>query len=51
MADHAEFLLSPANLERFREQALQRARNFAIDRILPEYLGLYDRVLSPEAVD
>ena len=51
MANHAEFLLAPANLERFREQALQRAGNFAIDRILPEYLGLYDRVLSPEAVD
>lgn len=51
MADHAEFLLAPANLERFREQAHRRAGNFAIDRILPEYLGLYDRVLSPEAVD
>lgn len=51
MADHAEFLLDPANHGRFRQQALDRAATFDLDEVMPEYLRIYHQVLSPEAVD
>ena len=51
MADHAEFLLDPAHHEKFKQKARDRADSFAIDRVLPEYLRIYNEVLSPEAVD
>ena len=51
MADHAEFLLDPAHHEKFKQKARDRADAFAIDRVLPEYLRIYNEVLSPEAVD
>ncbi len=51
MAEHAEFLLDPAHHEKFRGQAKDRAATFAIDRVLPEYLRIYNQVLSPETVD
>ncbi|MBL6618835.1 MAG: N-acetyl-alpha-D-glucosaminyl L-malate synthase BshA [Flavobacteriales bacterium] len=51
MAEHAAFLLDDANLDRFRGQARKRALTFGIDRVLPEYLRIYNEVLSPETVD
>ena len=47
MADHADFLLDGDNHERFRQQALERAASFSIDHVLPQYLRIYEAVLSP----
>ena len=47
MADHADFLLDEDNHERFRQQALERAASFSIAHVLPQYLRLYESVLSP----
>ena len=51
MADHAEFLLDPEHLERFREQARSRASAFHIDKVLPAYLKAYEGILTPQATD
>jgi len=47
MADHADFLLNEDNHERFRQQALERAASFSIAHVLPQYLRLYESVLTP----
>ena len=51
MADHAEFLLDPEHLERFREQARSRASAFHIDKVLPAYLKAYEGILTPQATN
>jgi hypothetical protein len=51
MADHAEFLLSPAHHDRFKQQALKRASAFDLQRVLPEYLRIYEEVMAPESVN
>jgi N-acetyl-alpha-D-glucosaminyl L-malate synthase BshA len=51
MAEHAEFLLKKENHGRFKAQAKERALSFGIDRILPQYLRIYNEVLSTEAVN
>lgn len=40
------FVLDPANLPRFRENALQRAKEFDISRILPLYESYYEYVME-----
>jgi len=51
MAKHAEFLLKEENHHRFKTQARDRAHSFSIDLIMPEYMRIYNEVLSPEAAD
>ncbi len=51
MADHAEFLLDPEHLGRFREQARSRASAFHIDKVLPAYLKAYEGILTPQVTD
>ncbi len=46
MARNAIFILEDEKrLEKFRKSALQRASDFSIDKILPQYLALYKSVL------
>ena len=51
MAKHALFLLDPANLSRFREQAKDRASAFDIRKVLPTYLAAYARILPSEIAE
>jgi L-malate glycosyltransferase len=51
MAKHALFLLDPANLDRFRKQAKERASAFHIQKVLPTYLAAYGRILTPKSAD
>ena len=51
MAKHALFLLDPANLSRFREQAKDRASAFDIRKVLPTYLAAYARILPIEIAE
>lgn len=46
MTDRALHILKKENLDRFKENALARAREFDISNILPQYEAVYERVLS-----
>ncbi len=46
MSRKSLFVLDPANLPRFRENALQRAKEFDISRILPLYESYYEYVME-----
>src|SRR5690606_12554509 len=47
MAQNAIFLLEDdKRLEKFRKNALQRASDFSIEKILPQYESLYNSVLA-----
>jgi len=46
MADHSTFILSDENLQRFKDAALEHARNFEKARIIPLYEQLYDEVYN-----
>lgn len=49
MTRKALFVLDPANLPRFKENALQRAKEFDISRILPLYESYYEYVMEKTA--
>lgn len=49
MTQKALFVLDPANLPRFKENALQRAKEFDISRILPLYESYYEYVMEKTA--
>jgi N-acetyl-alpha-D-glucosaminyl L-malate synthase BshA len=46
MTQKALFVLDPANLPRFKENALKRAKEFDISRILPLYESYYEYVME-----
>ncbi len=47
MAKNVKYLLSdPARLAKFRVKAVERAAEFSIDKILPQYEALYNSVLE-----
>lgn len=46
MTRKALFVLDPSNLPRFKENALQRAKEFDISRILPLYESYYEYVME-----
>jgi N-acetyl-alpha-D-glucosaminyl L-malate synthase BshA len=46
MTKKALFVLDPANLPRFKENALKRAKEFDISRILPLYESYYEYVME-----
>ena len=46
MVDKAEIILDDANLPRFKENALNRAKEFDMDNIIPKYIELYSEVLA-----
>lgn len=46
MTQKALFVLDPANLPRFKQNALQRAKEFDISRILPLYESYYEYVME-----
>jgi glycosyltransferase involved in cell wall biosynthesis len=46
MTRRALFVLDPSNLPRFKQNALQRAKEFDISRILPLYESYYEYVLE-----
>src|SRR5690606_35440069 len=45
-ANAIQILKEDATLQRFRENARSRAADFSIDRILPMYIDLYNKVLT-----
>ena len=49
MTQKALFVLDPSNLPRFKENALQRAKEFDISRILPLYESYYEYVMEKTA--
>jgi N-acetyl-alpha-D-glucosaminyl L-malate synthase BshA len=49
MTRKALFVLDPTNLPRFKENALQRAKEFDISRILPLYESYYEYVMEKTA--
>ena len=49
MTRKALFVLDPSNLPRFKENALQRAKEFDISRILPLYESYYEYVMEKTA--
>ncbi|MGB3588284.1 MAG: N-acetyl-alpha-D-glucosaminyl L-malate synthase BshA [Tunicatimonas sp.] len=46
MVEKALFILNPDNLPRFKQGALDRAREFEVDLIVPQYEALYERVAN-----
>ena len=46
MTRKALFVLDPANLPRFKQNALERAKEFDISRILPRYESYYEYVME-----
>lgn len=51
MGEQAAYILSqPERFQRFREQALEQARAFELDRVLPMYEALYESVLVAKPV-
>lgn len=46
MTRKALFVLDKSNLPRFKENALKRAREFDISKILPLYEGYYEKILE-----
>jgi len=46
MTRHALFILDKNNLPRFKENALKRAKEFDISRILPLYESYYNKILE-----
>ena len=46
MTRKALFVLDPSNLPRFKQNALQRAKEFDISRILPLYESYYEYVME-----
>ncbi|EMR01277.1 N-acetyl-alpha-D-glucosaminyl L-malate synthase BshA [Cesiribacter andamanensis] len=48
MTERALFILADENLQRFKEGALARAREFDISNILPQYEAVYEQVLAPK---
>jgi hypothetical protein len=46
MTRKALFILDKNNLPRFKENALKRAKEFDISRILPQYENYYKEVLE-----
>lgn len=51
MTRKALFVLDPANLPRFKQNALQRAKEFDISRILPLYESYYEYVMEKMSVN
>lgn len=49
MTRKALFVLDPSNLRRFKENALRRAKEFDISRILPLYESYYEEVMEKTA--
>jgi N-acetyl-alpha-D-glucosaminyl L-malate synthase BshA len=49
MTRKALFILDKNNLPRFKENALKRAQEFDISRVLPQYEGYYKEILSKAA--
>ncbi len=50
MVKNALYVLKDENLETFRQNALARAREFELSKIMPMYETIYDRVLQKAAV-
>ncbi|MBR9998918.1 MAG: glycosyltransferase, partial [Cyclobacteriaceae bacterium] len=50
MTRNALTILDDNNLPRFKEGALNRAKDFTVDKILPMYENLYLEVLQPQKV-
>jgi hypothetical protein len=50
MTRKALFVLDKDNLPRFKENALNRAREFDITRILPLYENYYQKVMDKSTV-
>lgn len=46
MVKHARIILDDANLGRFKKNALERAKEFDVQVIVPKYVGLYEEVLA-----
>lgn len=46
MVDKAAIILDDANLPRFKENALNRAKEFDMDNIIPKYINIYTEVLA-----
>ncbi len=46
MVEKAAIILDDANLPRFKENALNRAKEFDMDNIIPKYIELYTEVLT-----
>ncbi|MGD1892820.1 MAG: N-acetyl-alpha-D-glucosaminyl L-malate synthase BshA, partial [Cyclobacteriaceae bacterium] len=46
MVEKALYILDPKNLERFKQGALARAKEFEVDLIVPQYEALYERVAN-----
>ncbi len=46
MVEKALFILNPDNLPRFKQGALDRAKEFEVDLIVPQYEALYERVAN-----
>jgi len=44
MVEKALYILNPKNLDRFKQGALARAKEFEVDLIVPQYEALYERV-------
>jgi len=50
MANHAAHILADENLPAFRANALKRAQEFEISRILPMYEQVYQMVVESNGV-
>jgi glycosyltransferase involved in cell wall biosynthesis len=46
MAKNALFILKDENLPAFKKNALERAKDFDINKILPQYVDFYQKVLQ-----
>ena len=50
MTKNALYILKDENLEKFKEGALQRAKHFDLDNILPKYIAFYETILDKSQV-
>jgi len=46
MAQYTLRLLDPANKQQYKNQALEQAKTFSIDRIVPQYEKIYFNLVS-----
>ena len=49
MAQNLEYLLTPEVLEKFKIGALNQAKAFSLDQILPQYEELYRKLVQTES--
>jgi len=46
MAKKSLFVLDEMNLKKFKDDALMRAKKYSIEKIVPEYVNFYNKIIN-----